>query len=158
MIPSAALQIALLATKLGTVDHLNRPSTDPPLHHPLPHLRQSRRRLNLAPILAAGILPSRPQHFARCAPSRPDHRVQIHRIRLLGPDVHLAAQHQGCLLGREMCCRIVGVDETPILQWGTVVVEGVEFLEGLPIVKVEPLAAATVEVLQMLARQREPRG
>lgn len=39
------------------------------------------------------------------------------------------------------------VDEAPVLAGAAPVVKGVECLEGLAVVKVEPLASATVEVL-----------
>jgi len=45
---------------------------------------------------------------------------------------------------------VVGVDQTPIVVRVAVVVEGIEMLEGVSVVEVQPLAFATIKVLFLI--------
>lgn len=121
--------------------------TDTACDHDLSKLAQSRIRLDLAPVLARQILSSRPQNLAGGARSRPDDLVQVHRVDRLGPDGHLAPEDELGLVGGQVSRRVMLVDQCPALGRSAPVGEGVERVERLAVVEVQPCASAAVEVL-----------
>lgn len=132
---------------LGTVDHLHRTSPNSSQHHSLPHLRQPRARLNLTSIITLRIFCSAPENLRSGRCSRPDHIVQIDRICLLTPHMYFATQDKMSYVWGNVGQRVIGVDETPIFGWWTVISERVMCLERWG-VKVEPIAFAAIKVLR----------
>lgn len=116
--------------RLQTPKLRNLRGPQPPRHHPLPHIRQPRRRVDQAPVLALRVMPPAPEHLARCAGARPHDAVDRQGVDGLGPHGDLAAEDVLGRLLREAGRRVVGVDEGPGLCGAAPVVEGVERLEG----------------------------
>ncbi len=129
------------------VGHLHRPGTNAPLDHPLSHLIQSRAGQDLAPIRAVDVFSSTPQDLRSRACSRPDHGVQVDRVRLLCPDMDFTTQDERALVGRDTLEGIIGVHETPVLGRTAVVRIRPCRLGCWTLGEVKPLAFSAVEVL-----------
>jgi hypothetical protein len=43
--------------------------------------------------------------------------------------------------------RIVGIDQSPVLRWRTIISEGVKVVVGSPFGEIKPLALATIKIL-----------
>jgi hypothetical protein len=111
-----------LRTIHSTERHLNRLGQHTPRYQPLPHFTQPRTRINLAPVLPTRVLRTTPQHLRSRTSTRPDHAIQVHTIRLLRPDVRLAADHEVRFVGGDACQRVVAVHHAPVVAREAVVV------------------------------------
>ena len=140
---------------IGTLDgvtlcaegHADGCSPDPAVDHALPQFGQPRRGVQLAAVLAGGVLPAGPEHLAGSARPGPEHDVEVDRVDGLAPSGHLAAEDSLRLLRGEAGGGVVRVDEAPALGGGAPVVEGEVGLECQAVVEGLPLASTAVEVL-----------
>lgn len=132
---------------LRAMNHLHRSRSNPLTNHALSHLSKSRTGIDLGSVVARGIVSSGPEDLAGGACSWPDHVVEVDGVGLLGPDVDFTTEDEVGFVGWDAGEGVVGVDETPVLGWGTVIWEGVEFLEGGTFAEVEPLTLSTIEIL-----------
>jgi len=61
--------------------------------------------------------------------------------------MHFAAQNEVLVILCYSRQRIIGVDQSPVFNRGTVIIKWVVCLEGVAVVEVKPLASAAVEIL-----------
>lgn len=114
---------------LRAMNHLHRSSSNTTTNHTLSHLSKSRTGIDLGSVVSSGIVTTRPEDLPCCACSWPDHVVEVDGVGLFGPDVDFTTEDQVSFVCWDTGEGIVGVDETPVLGWGTVIWEWVVLLE-----------------------------
>lgn len=122
--------------------------TDAAGDHALAELGEARRGVDLGAVLASVRVDiAGPEDLAEGAAAGPEDAVDDDFVNRLGPGSHLASDDELRFLLSQPFARVVAVDQPPPLRRRAPIVKWVVLCERSAVVKVKPVAAATVEVL-----------